>query len=127
LRSLLLVVSWTGELILLIRTAVPGVGSSSSDSGNGVGLISSRPVLEGREFCWPPWEPLVKGGIGDSCEDEEEMGLPSIRTSVSESRSSRNGSSFVFFSLRSISMRESRLLRSRSSVGEPGEGQCSGV
>lgn len=118
--------SWFGDLILLIREAVPGMGSSSSESGSGVGLISSKPVLEGREFCWPPWEPDVKGGIGDSWEDEEEMGLPSIRTSVSESRSARNGS-FVLFSLRSISMRESRLLRSGSSVGEPGEGQCSGV
>lgn len=55
------------------------------------------------------------------------MGLPSIRTSVSESRSSRNGANFGLFSLRSISMRESRLLRSGSCVGEPGEGQCSGV
>lgn len=54
------------------------------------------------------------------------MGLPSIRTSVSESRWARKGS-FVLFSLRSISIRESRLFRSESGVGEPGEGQCSGV
>lgn len=43
--------SWTGELILLISEAVPGIGSSSSESGSGVGLMSSKPVLDGREFC----------------------------------------------------------------------------
>lgn len=40
-----------GELALELgtRAAVPGTGSSSSESGSGVGLMSSRPVLEGRE------------------------------------------------------------------------------
>lgn len=90
--------------------AVPRIGSSSSESGSGVGLMSSRPVLEGREGRW--------GGIGDSWDDEEEIGLPSIRTSASESpRSFRKG-------FRSISIRESRLLRSDSWVGD---GQGSGV
>lgn len=37
-----------------LREAVPGMGSSSSESGNGVGLMSSKPVLEGRdEGVWP--------------------------------------------------------------------------
>lgn len=59
--------------------------------------------------------------MGDSCEDDEEIGLPSMRTSLSESpRSFRNG-------FKSISMRESRLLRSDSWVGVPTEGQGSGV
>lgn len=58
LRSLLFF-SLTGELALLIDEAVAGTGSSSSESGSGVGLISSKPVLGGREFCWPLCEPLV--------------------------------------------------------------------
>lgn len=106
------------------RAAVPGTGSSSSESGRGVGLISSRPVLEGREGRWAGCE----GGMGDSCEEEEEIGLPSMRTSVSESpaRSLRKGS-LVRFSFSSISMRESRLCRSDCWGGVPGEGQGDGV
>lgn len=97
-----------GELALELstRAAVPGTGSSSSESGSGVGLMSSRPVLEGREGSCED-----KGGMGESCEEDEEMGLPSMCTSVSESsppRSLRKGS-LVRFSFRSISMRESRL------------------
>lgn len=42
--------------------AVPGMGSSSSESGSGVGLISSRPVLGGRGVRTAAEE----GGIGDS-------------------------------------------------------------
>lgn len=102
-----------------IRVAVLAMGSSSSESGRGVGLMSSRPVLGGREGrCGG------QGGMGDSWEEEEEMGLPSIRTSPSESpRSLRNGS-FVRFSFSSIAIRESRLFRSASGAGE---GHGSGV
>lgn len=64
--SLLPTLSCTGELILLSSEEVPRIGSSSSESGSGVGLISSKPVLEGREVCRPPCEPPVKGGIGDN-------------------------------------------------------------
>lgn len=111
----LLLCSIEGDIALeFFRSeAVPGIGSSSSESGSGVGLMSSRPVLEGREG--------REGGIGESCEDDEEIGLPSMRISLSESpRSFRNG-------FRSSSMRESRLLRSNSWVGVPSEGQGSGV
>lgn len=113
--ALLLLSMLQGDMALefVNRAAVPRMGSSSSESGSGVGLMSSRPVLEGRESRW--------GGIGESCEDDEEIGLPSMRTSASESpRSSRKG-------LRSISMRESRLLRLDSWVGVPSDGQGSGV
>lgn len=114
--ALFLLFKLQGDMTLefVNRGAVPGIGSSSSsESGSGVGLMSSRPVLEGRECrC---------GGMGESCEDDEEIGLPSIRTSASESpRSFRKG-------LRSISMRESRLLRPDSWVGVPSDGQGSGV
>lgn len=45
--------------------------SSSSESGSGVGLISSRPVLEGREEGdvgprKPSWELVPKGANGES-------------------------------------------------------------
>lgn len=113
--TLLLLCMLQGDMALefVNREAVPGIGSSSSESGSGVGLMSSRPVLEGRESRW--------GGMGESCEDDEEIGLPSMRTSASESpRSFRKG-------LRSISMRESRLLRSDSWVGVHSDGQGSGV
>lgn len=68
--------------------------------------------------------------MGESCEEDEEMGLPSMRTSVSESPPPplRKGS-LVRFSFRSISMRESKLWRSESSggVAAPGDWQGDGV
>lgn len=87
--------------------------SSSSDSGSGVGLMSSRPVLEGGEEggegpLKPSWELAPKAASGESWEEEEEMGLPSICSSGSESCSRRKGS-LVRCSFKSISMRESRL------------------
>ena len=48
-----LVFSGTGEHTLFSRAVVPRTGSSSSDSGSGVGLTSSRPVLGGREVRVP--------------------------------------------------------------------------
>lgn len=45
-----------------VAEAVPGMGSSSSESGSGVGLISSRPVLGGRGVR----RTAEDGGIGDS-------------------------------------------------------------
>lgn len=42
--------------------AVPGMCSSSSESGSGVGLMSSRPVLGGR----PVRRAAEDGGMGDS-------------------------------------------------------------
>lgn len=45
-----------------IAEAVPGMGSSSSESGSGVGLISSRPVLGGRGVR----RAAEDGGMGDS-------------------------------------------------------------
>lgn len=56
------------------------------------------------------------------------MGLPSIRTSVSDESPPGRKGSFVLFSFSSISIRESRLFRSDSRVGVPGEGgPCFGV
>jgi hypothetical protein len=112
--------------------------SSSSESGSGVGLMSSRPVLEGREEGGegprkPGWELVPKGASGESWEEEEEMGLPSICSSVSESCSRRKGS-LVRCSLSSISIRESRLswgfsgpAGEDSNVGVPGLSQGSGL
>lgn len=51
------------------------------------------------------------------------MGLPSMRTSPSESPPSLRKGNFVRFSFSSISMRESRLCRSASRVGVLGEGE----
>lgn len=45
-----------------IAEAVPAIGSSSSESGSGVGLISSRPVLGGRGVR----RVADEGGMGDS-------------------------------------------------------------
>lgn len=112
--------------------------SSSSESGSGVGLMSSRPVLEGRDEGGegprkPGWEPPPKVASGDSWEEDDEMGLPSSCSSASESCSRRKGS-FVRCSFSSISMRESRLscgfsspAGDDSSVGVPGLSQGSGL
>lgn len=55
------------------------------------------------------------------------MGLQTIRTSGSDESPPGRKGSFVLFSFSSISIRESRLFRSDSSEGVPGEGgQCSG-
>lgn len=45
-----------------IAEAVPRMGSSSSESGSGVGLMSSRPVLGGRAVR----RATEDGGMGDS-------------------------------------------------------------
>lgn len=112
--------------------------SSSSESGSGVGLISSRPVLEGGEEGGegprkPGCELVPKWASGESWDEEEEMGLPSIWSSVSESCSRRKGS-LVRCSFSSISMRESRLswgfsgpAGDDSRVGVPGLSQGSGL
>lgn len=51
------------------------------------------------------------------------MGLPSMCTSPSESPPSLRKGNFVRFSFNNISIRESRLCRSASRVGVPGEGE----